>query len=611
MIPASNQSSKPSLLVTIALTTVIIAAIYLAKGVLIPFTLAVLLSFCLSPLCDWLERFKIGRMPAVLLTAVFGFTLLGIIAWTTVIQVTHLAPKIPEYQHNIETRFATINRFAAQALIRITRATPLEVASPSQITERKPPTGTTELPFTVRVESTPTSPLQIFGGMYGRLLEVLGTTGIVIVLVVFFLIRREDLRDRFIHIVGKGHVTLTTQMLEDAGARISRYLSMLLLINIAFGISVYIGLLLIGVPNAMLWGVLAAALRFIPYIGPWIAAAMPLGLSLAISTGWWVPLLTVGLFVILELFNNNFLEPWVYGKNTGVSAVAVLMAAVFWMWLWGPAGLLLATPLTVCILVVGKHIPQLSFLDILLGTEPVFEPKIRIYQRLLAGDQEDASELLDGFVKDKPLVEIYDGVLIPALAMAETHWQLGDLNEEKHEFIIQSLGEMIAEIGDRAKELQSKAALKDAASLLDNPSLGEQTPVHEISIICIPSRTIADELTNAMLAQVLEQDGRSVRTIPLSKLAAMDFEIDESIDADIIILSATHPAAVMHARHLCKRVRNRLPNANLVVGLWGSQANLDRAKERIGCEATVTGTLTDAQTYIRQLMQNQQLQPSS
>ena len=297
--------------------------------------------------------------------------------------------------------------------------------------------------------------------MFGTLLEVLGTIGIVIVLVVFFLIRREDLRDRFIHLVGKGHVTVTTQMLEDAGARVSRYLSMLFLINVTFGISVGIGLYLIGVPNAILWGILAAALRFIPYIGPWIAAAMPIGLSMAISTGWVAPILTVGLFVVLELFSNNVLEPWLYGKNTGVSAVAVLVAAVFWMWLWGPVGLLLATPLTVCLLVVGKHVPQLSFLDILLGNEPVFEPKKRIYQRLLAGDQEEAAELLEDYLEHKPLAEVYDTVLIPALALAETHWHRGELNEGKHKFIMESLKEMIQDRVERQQEMQAQEDTED------------------------------------------------------------------------------------------------------------------------------------------------------
>ncbi len=259
------------------------------------------------------------------------------------------------------------------------------------------------------------SPLQVLGGTFGTLLEGLGSAGIVIILVVFFLVRREDLRDRFIRLVGKGQVTVTTQMLEDAATRVSRYLSMLFLINVTFGIAVGIGLYLIGVPNAILWGILAATLRFVPYIGPWIAAAAPIGLAMAISTGWLAPILTLGLFVVLELFCGNVLEPWLYGKGTGVSAVAVLVAAVFWTWLWGIVGLLLATPLTVCLLVIGKHVPQLSFLDILLGNEPVFEPKRRVYQRLLAGDQEEATELVDDDLENKPLVEVYDTLLIPAL----------------------------------------------------------------------------------------------------------------------------------------------------------------------------------------------------
>ena len=292
---------------------------------------------------------------------------------------------------------------------------------------------------------------------------MLGSTGIVIILVVFFLVRREDLRDRFIRLVGKGQVTVTTQMLEDAATRVSRYLSMQFLINATFGISVGIGLYLIGVPNAILWGILAATLRFIPYIGPWIAAAMPIGLSMAISTGWVAPILTVGLFVVLELFSSNVMEPWLYGKNTGVSAVAVLVAAVFWTWLWGLVGLLLATPLTVCLLVIGKHVPQLSFLDILLGNEPVFEPKKRVYQRLLAGDQEEATELVDDDLENKPLVEVYDTVLIPALALtAETDWHRGELDEGRHKFILQSLKEMIQERGEGQQEMQAKAAAKDA-----------------------------------------------------------------------------------------------------------------------------------------------------
>jgi hypothetical protein len=469
------------------------------------------------------------------------------------------------------------------------------------------PQGTAELPYSVRVLSSPASPLQVFGGMFGTLLEALGTIGIVIVLVVFFLIRREDLRDRFIHLVGKGQVTVTTQMMEDAGARVSRYLSMLFLINVIFGVSVGLGLYLIGVPNAILWGILAAALRFIPYIGPWIAAAMPIGLSMAISPGWVTPIMTVGLFVALELFSNNVLEPWLYGKNTGVSPVAILVAAVFWLWLWGPVGLLLATPLTVCLLVVGNHFPQLSFLGILLGSEPVFEPKERVYQRLLAGDQEEADELLEDLLQHKPLAEVYDTALIPALALVETHWHRGEVNDGKHKFIVESLKEMIQDRIDRQQETQAQESTEDTpeahedsgrVDLIDSPSL---------CILSLPARSDADEIVAMMLAQVLETKSCAVQAISVTSLATEMVDLVERRNADVVCVSATPPGAMMHARYLCKQLRRRFPKVKLVVGLWDAQGDLNKARERIGCGATVVATLAAAREQIR--IQIRQLSP--
>jgi predicted PurR-regulated permease PerM len=589
---------KPSWMLTLASITVVIAALYLAKGLLVPLTLSVLLSFLLSPLCDWLERRWLGRIPAVLVTAVLGFTVLGIAAWTAADQMTRLAPKIPEYQKNLEAKLSSVNEYAAAALSKVTTSAQGMGQNPAPSQQAD---GTIEMPFSVRVLSSPASPLQVFSGMFGTLLEVLGTTGIVIVLVVYFLVRREDLRDRFIHLVGKGHVTVTTQMLEDAAKRVSRYLSVLFFINVTFGVSVGIGLYLIGVPNAILWGILAAALRFIPYIGPWIAAAMPIGLSLAISPGWAAPLLTVGLFVVLELISNNVMEPWLYGKNTGVSAVAVLVAAVFWMWVWGPVGLLLATPLTVCLLVVGKHVPQLSFLDILLGTEPVFEPKERIYQRLLAGDQEEAAELFEEYLEHKPLALVYDTVLIPALALAETHWQLGELNGGKHKFILQSLKEIIQDCGERQQEAQAAEDSTDAPEGNGDSSRDRETSPPGLSILCLPARTEADEITALMLAQVLVTRGRVVQAVPVASLTGEMSDLVDQHAADVVCVSATPPAAVMHARYLCKRLRAQLPGVKLVVGLWDTQGDLTKAKERIGCGATVAATLSDAQEQIRLL----------
>jgi predicted PurR-regulated permease PerM/methanogenic corrinoid protein MtbC1 len=598
----SESIAKTSWLLTLASIAVVVAALYLAKALLVPLTLAVLLSFLLSPICGWMERWRLGRIPAVLMTAFIGFSLLGIVIWLAVVQLTSLAPKIPEYQHNLETKLSSVNQYAVALLSRFTKTAEGMAQDVSAASPTAEPRGTTEFPYAVRILTSPASPLQVFGGISGTMLEVLGSTSIVIVLVIFFLVRREDLRDRFIHLIGKSQVTITTQTIEDAAARVSRYLSTLLLINLAFGICVGVGLYLIGVPNVLLWGILAMTLRFIPYVGPWIAAAMPIGLSMAISTSWLAPLLTIGLFLVLELFNNNFLEPWVYGKNTGVSAVAVVVAAFFWMWLWGPVGLLLATPLTVCILVVGKHVPELSFLDILLGTEPVFEPKERVYQRLLAGDQEEATELIERHLEKMPLVEVYDTVLVPAMAMAETHWQLGEINDGRHKFIMQSLKDMIQYHGDKLHHARPKSQIEKVPSTPgDASSSNAADAAQALSILCLPARTEADEITAMMLAQVLGDGGSHVQAIAVTALASEIVDLVGQRKPDVICLSATPPAAAMHARYLCKRLRDRLPDIKLIVGLWDTQSDLNKAAERIGHNAIIVAKLADAQEQIRLL----------
>ena len=571
---------------------VVIAALYLAKGVLVPLTLAVLLSFLLSPVCDWLERRRLGRIPAVLVTAVLGFSLLGLVAWTAVVQMSDLAPKVPEYQGNIAAKFHSVNDYFVAAMHKVSQTTQDIGQSLPESQQAKAPQGTDERPYSVRVLSIPASPLQVLSGTFGTMIEFLGLAGIVIILVVFFLVRREDLRDRFIRLVGTGQVTLTTQMLEDAGTRVSRYLSMLFVINATYGIAVTFGLYLIGVPNPILWGILAATLRFVPYIGPWIAAAMPVGLAMAISTGWVAPILTVVLFVALELFSNNVMEPWLYGKNTGMSAVAVLVAAVFWTWLWGIAGLLLATPLTVCLLVIGKHVPQLSFLDVLLGNEPVFELKRRVYQRLLAGDQEEATELVDDDLKSRPPVEVYDTLLIPALALAETDWHRDELDERRHKFILQSLREMIHPMGEAPQRAEAKVAIEDGKS--SRPC-----------IVCMPARNEADEIAGMMLAELLATNECLVQSVSFTTSASELVDLLERRKPNVVCISATPPAAVMHARHLCEYLRGRFPDVHLVVGLWDAQFDLSKAKKRIGEGGTthVVATLADAREQVGLLIE--------
>jgi predicted PurR-regulated permease PerM len=603
MAPADQFARSAWMLASIA---VVVAALYLAKGVLVPMTLAVLLSFLLSPVCDWLERHRFGRIPAVLVTAIIGFTVLGGATWTAVVQMSDLAPKMSEYEGNLKAKVHSANAQVSAALSKVTKTAQGMSENLSQLEPARDPQGTAEWPYSVRVISSPAGALQAFGGLFGTLLEVLGSTGMVVILVVFFLVRRDDLRDRFIRLVGRGHVTVTTQMLEDAGSRVSRYLSMQFLINVVYGIAVGLGLSLIGVPNAVLWGILATTLRFVPYIGSWIAAVMPIGLSMAISTDWLAPILTIGLFVALELFTSNVLESWLYGKNTGVSAVAVLLAAVFWTWLWGPVGLLLATPLTVCLLVIGKHVPQLAFLDTLLGNEPVFEPRKRIYQRLLAGDQEEASELLDECLETKQLVEVYDTVLIPALASAETHWHRGELDEGRHKFILQSLQEMIQERGERQQEQRENAESEDTTEADEDSSLTDLADLPVFSILCLPAHDEADEIAGLMLAQVVEIPGIVVEIIPATASAGDLVDLIEQRRPDVVCISAAASAAVAHARHLCRRIRRRSPDVQLVVGLWNATGDLTQAKERIGSSATtrVVATLAEAQAEIRKLVQS-------
>ena len=583
---------------------VVVVVLYLAKGVLVPLTLAVLLSFLLIPVCDWLERHKLGRIPAVLVAATLGFAVLGIAGWTSVVQITQLVPKLPEYQSNLHAKLDSVNAYASAALNKATRTAEDIGQGLSAPARNEEPQGTNARPYSVRVLSSPASPLQVMGGTVGPLLEFLGSAGIVVVLVVFFLVRRDDLRDRFIRLVGNGHVTVTTQMLEDAATRVSRYLSMQFLINVSFGALVVAGLYFIGVPNAILWGILASTLRFIPYIGSCIAAAMPVCLSMAISTGWAAPILTIGLFAALELFSNYVIEPWLYGKHTGVSAVAVLMAAIFWTWLWGVVGLLLATPLTVCLLVLGKHVPQLSFLDTMLGNEPVFEPKKRIYQRLLAGDQEEATELLEDLLEHRPAVEVYDEVLIPALASAETHWHRGELTESRHDFILESLKEMIQEQVERQQESQAKE-IADGGNAADPPSdpiMAANAPVP--CILCLPARDEADGIAAMMLAHLAGPLECRVAVVPVGEPVAAVIELIEQCKPDMILISATPPTATTHARSVVRRLRREFQELPLVVGLWNARGDLDKAKDRIGGgkSTRVVATLADGQEQIRLLI---------
>lgn len=411
----SAGASRPWIVLAVV---VVIASLYFGQDVLIPLAMAVLLSFLLSPVIALLQSWRFGRIPAVLTVVVLAFVLSGALAWVVAGQLYSLANTLPKYQQNLQAKINSVWKPLGKGLDK-SSATVREIDKQLSNLPNEPTQAASPGVMKVEIVQSRWSALSLLRNAFGPILRPLGTAGIVIVFVIFMLLNREDLRDRLIYLIGPGQLHATTEALDDAASRVSRYLLIQSMINGAQGVAVGIGLFAIGVPNAVLWGLLTAILRFIPYIGPWVAALAPITLALAVFDGWTQPLMTVGLILVLELISNNVIEPWLYGASIGVSPFALLVAAVFWTWLWGTAGLMLSAPLTVCLVVMGKYIPQLEFLSALLGDKPVLEPKARFYQRLLATDQQEAGEVLDEYLKENPLVDACDTILIPALGLAE------------------------------------------------------------------------------------------------------------------------------------------------------------------------------------------------
>jgi hypothetical protein len=375
------------------------------------------------------------------------------------------------------------------------------------------------------------------------------------------------------------------------------------LINTIHGVAVATGMFFLDVPNFLLWGLFSAVLRFIPYVGPWIAAAIPILLSLAVFDNWTTPLMVIGYFVFLELLSNNLLEPWLYGSSAGVSPLAVIVTAIFWTWLWGPIGLLLATPLTVCIVVMGKYIPALHFINILLGDEPVLEPHFRFYQRLLAMDQEEAFEVAENFLKETgSVIAVYDKVIIPGMGLAEMDRHEGNLEEHRVQFIHVALRQMIEDLGELEVKAREKNERKDRKEKSDEPETA-MPPLPELPqvspdlyVLCLPARDEADQIVAEMLAQVLRVAGARSDAISVTALSSEMGDLVPQRRAGLVCISALPPSAATQARYLCKRIGARFPELPIVVGLWNAKGDLERARERVGCgEAVrVVTSLADA-----------------
>jgi hypothetical protein len=385
---------------------------------------------------------------------------------------------------------------------------------------------------------------------------------------VFMLIRREDLRNRFIRFVGHGRMTAATNALEDAAERISRYLLMQAIINSTYGVAVATGLYLIGLPYAALWGLVGAFLRFIPYVGPWIAALMPSALGLAVFEGWIWPLAVIALFVIVELFTNMVLETWLWGESAGVSEVALLISVAFWTWLWGPIGLLLATPLTVCLVVLGKYVPQLEFITILMTDEPVLEPSLVYYQRLLASDQNEAAHVVADYVNNHTQEKVYDEVLIPALNYARRDREEGSLNDAEEQFIFKATQEIISTLNHRQSPVE-------ATEPSDTPAAENASEAPQVRILGCPARDQADEVALLMFQQLLRPTRYQIEVVPEEKLTSEVVSEVRETRTRLVCIGGIAPGGLAQSRHLCKRLRSQFPDIKIIVGLWGFRGKLE------------------------------------
>ncbi len=390
-----------------------------------------------------------------------AFALFAVIAWVVAVQTRNLIDSFPRYERNLTEKIDTLRSVGRGGIVEKVQAI---LGRIERQMEKDPETGqvvvaTEPAPQPVRIvpDESPFNMAELRAVLV-PLLEPLATAGLVVVLVMFMLIRREDMRDRLISLFGRGQLTLTTKALDDAGDRIGRYLLMQFILNAGFGLAVAIGLTIIGVEYAFLWGFLAGTLRYIPYLGPWLAAILPLALAVLVTRGWTTPLLVIGLFLVLELFSNLVLEPWLYGRNVGVSATAALVAVAFWTWLWGPIGLVLAFPLTVCLAVLGKYVPSLKFIDIMLGDQPPLEPYAGFYQRLLAKDDDEASDVAEEFFKQTSLGQTYDALFVPALQMARRDLESDLIDEEEHGRMLTAMREIAEDLVARDRAIQGVEA---------------------------------------------------------------------------------------------------------------------------------------------------------
>jgi len=561
-----HRPSDSSAVRSTAILIAVIAVLYLAREILVPLAFAITLALLLTPAVDWLQKMRLGRVPAVALVMILTITAASGAAWVIFDQLIGVANELPRYQQNIHNKLEamrTPGQGAWARAIASVQGLGREISNVQAPAAAPASSDRGSRPLPVEVVDHPTNELQYVRDLARPFLAPLGELGVVLIFTIFLLIKQKDLRNRLFRLAGLHRLNVMTQALDDATQRVSRYLLLQILVNACFGILCGLGLYAIGVPYAPLWGIVAGILRIVPYVGAFVSGLLPFALALAVFDKWTHPLLVFLLFATLELIISNFLEPWLYGVHTGISSLALLLTTVFWTVLWGPAGLILSTPLTVCVVILGRYVPQFSFLHILLGDEPVLEADARYYQRLLAMDDQEARAVAELYLSEHSLTELYDAVIIPALTMAEQDRHKGVHDPTREEFLFLSIKEMLVEFSDRA--LKTNAASR------------ETLPGR---VLCIPASDEADEVTAAMLAQLLEQAGYAAIAFPLDASPQHVIGLMEPGESDTFCIAALPPFAFARARTLSHQLQLRYPRTTMMIGVWGFTGDLAHALER-------------------------------
>lgn len=598
----TNRPNTNSGSATLISVVIVVAVLYFARVVFIPLALAILVSFLLAPLVTRLRRWGVWRVPAVLIAVNVAFVAIAAFGFLMAVQLTELGHKLPEYEQNIHNKWKSIRESSSGVVGHISKIMHEFNQELSPAAPGGQPTAGGQKPVPVEIQHGPFSPLQMAPKVLGSVASLLLTTVIVIVFVIFMLLQKEDLRDRIIRLMGAGQLNATTKALDEAGERVSRYLLAQLIVNVAYGIPAGVALYFLGVPNPVLWGMLAALLRYIPYLGIWIAAFMPAAVLFAVDPSWIKPFSVFGIYFGIDLIMYNFVEPWVYGSTTGMTPLAILVAAVFWTWLWGAVGLLLATPLTVCLAVLGRYVPSLRFLGVLLSDEPVLTPEKRFYQRLLADDVEEAAGVAEEFLKGKSLEKLYDVVIIPALRLAHEDRRVGKLDDEQQQSVFNDARLLVEDIGSRAQEIiGERSGVGSEAN--GNGAAGGRAPSAKVEVLSLPARSRADEIAALMLAQLLDAHGVPARATSASALASERLESVAQEKIGLVCVSTVPPDGYLHARYLCKRLREEFPQMKIVaVILVPGSGDEVKHREPPMPSDEIAVTLTEAVTQVCALL---------